>query len=87
MKNQKIIVSNSNLEFLLDIDDNRLIMSPVTAKNFLNLLSQNIISYEKKNGKIVLTKEQNIFSQNLLKNLFHNKKVSKKLSVIGKKKQ
>ena len=78
-------VYNNFGEFILEFEEKSIIMSTVNAKRFLQDLEMKITDYEAENGLIKLSEKQEAFIQSLYKNLYHNKKISNKLSVVGKK--
>ncbi|MDD3051821.1 MAG: hypothetical protein PHR06_11860 [Candidatus Cloacimonetes bacterium] len=78
-------VYNNFGEFIIEIENNFIILSSNNAKKFLFELRDKIEAYEDENGKIKLPEKQDAFSQSLYKNLYFSKKISKNLSVVGKK--
>jgi len=78
-------VYNNFAEFIMDIEDKRYILSPLSMVRFQKQLKEKIAEYEKEHGYIHTESKEQPFTQSLMKNLFYNKPVSKKLNLARKK--
>jgi len=74
-------------EFTLELDGQRIIVTPQTAKRLACELEEQIHTYEREHGRIFLHERRKTMKQSLAKNLFPGRKASKHLYIANPRKK